>query len=76
MGRDAIKLELIEWLTRLEDEETIRYLKIVKDSNSRLNDWWDDLTDEQKTGIEKGLQDIDEGRTVPHHEIKKRYGFL
>lgn len=64
MGHDAIKLELIEWLARLEDEEVIRYLKIVKDSE-RDHDWWNDLTDEQKTGIERGLKDIDEGRTYP-----------
>ncbi len=29
MGREAIKLELIEWLSRLEDDETIQYLKVV-----------------------------------------------
>lgn len=72
MGHDAIKLELIEWLARLEDEEVIRYLKIVKDSE-RDHDWWHDLTDEQRTGIERGLKNIDEGRTVPHEEVKQRY---
>ncbi|SFL49574.1 hypothetical protein [Proteiniphilum acetatigenes] len=75
MGHDAIKLELIEWLARLEDEEVIRYLKIVKDSE-RDHDWWNDLSDEQKAGIERGLKDIDEGRTVPHEEVKQRYGLL
>ncbi len=75
MGHDAIKLELIEWLARLEDEEVIRYLKIVKDSE-RDHDWWNDLTDEQKAGIERGLKDIDEGRTIPHEEVKQRYGLL
>ena len=75
MGHDAIKLELIEWLARLEDEEVIRYLKIVKDSE-RDHDWWNDLSDEQKAGIERGLKDIDEGRTGPHEEVKQRYGLL
>lgn len=75
MGHDAIKLELIEWLVQLEDDEVIRYLKIVKDSEGS-NDWWNDLTDEQKAGIERGLSDIDEGRTFPHEEVRKRYGLL
>ncbi len=69
MGHDALKLELIEWLVRLEDDEVIRYLKIVKD-NEQDHDWWNTLTDEQKEGIERGLRDIDEGRTVPHEEVK------
>ncbi len=38
MGHDAIKLELIEWLTRLEDEETIEYLKVVKDAKTEDKD--------------------------------------
>lgn len=60
MGHDAIKLELIEWLSKLEDEDTIEYLKIVKDSKTDEHDWWNDLTTEQKKGIDRGLKDIDE----------------
>jgi hypothetical protein len=29
MGHEALKLELIEWLSGLEDEDTIEYLKVV-----------------------------------------------
>lgn len=72
MGLEAIKLELIEWLTQLNDEDTIEYLKIVKDSKTD-GDWWEDLSLEQKTGIERGLKDIDEGRITPHEEVKKRF---
>ncbi len=74
MGYDALKLELIEWLMKLENDETIKYLKIVKDSDSKNQDWWDDLTDEQKQGIERGLKDISEGKTTSHEEVKNRYG--
>ncbi len=74
MGHEAIKLELIEWLTKLDDKETIEYLKIVKDSRSVNNDWWDDLSESQKTGIERGLNDIKNGRTISHDEVKDRYG--
>lgn len=74
MGHEAIKLELIEWLTKLDDNETIEYLKIVKDSKSYNNDWWDDLTESQKSGIERGLNDIKNGRTVSHDDVKSKYG--
>ncbi len=74
MGHEAIKLELIEWLTKLEDNETINYLKVVKDNNITHNDWWNDLTEEQKSGIERGLRDVDSGRVVPHDTVKKKYG--
>ena len=74
MGHEALKLELIEWLTHLDDDDTITYLKIVKDSSETGSDWWQDLTDEQKAGIERGLQDIDAGRVTPHDQVKDKYG--
>ncbi|MBE0655390.1 MAG: hypothetical protein IH594_16435 [Bacteroidales bacterium] len=74
MGIKAIKQELIEWITQLEDHETIEYLKIVKDSGTSDHDWWDDLSEEQKADIERGLKDIREGRTYSYEEVKKRYG--
>ncbi len=72
MGLEAVKLELIEWLTNLNDELTIEYLKVVKDSSD--HDWWNDLTEEQKAAINRGLQDIDAGRVTPHNEVKAKYG--
>ncbi|MGV3541381.1 MAG: hypothetical protein ACO1OQ_16315 [Rufibacter sp.] len=65
MGLRAIKTELIEWLAQLEDEETIEYLKVLKDSFSD-RDWWNNLTPEQKASIERGKKDIDEGRMSSH----------
>lgn len=74
MGHEAIKLELIEWLTKLEDDETIDYLKVVKDSKVSHEDWWYDLTDEQKVGIDRGLKDVDAGKVTAHDKVKQKYG--
>jgi hypothetical protein len=72
MGHEAIKLELIEWLAKLEDDETIDYLKLVKDSKVSDKDWWCDLNDVQKGGIERGLRNVDEGRVTEHDDVKKK----
>ena len=74
MGQEAIKLELIEWLTKLDDDETIDYLKLVKDSNASHEDWWQELSDEQQAGIERGLRDVDSGKVTAHSKVKSRYG--
>jgi len=74
MGHDAIKLELIQWLTKLEDNETLDYLKVVKDSCDKNTDWWNDLSEEQKSGIGRGLSDIDAGRIHSHKDISLKYG--
>jgi hypothetical protein len=74
MGHNAIKLELIEWLTKLEDNDTLDYLKIVKDSNESEQDWWNELPESVKEGIQRGLDDVNEGRTVSHNDVKLKYG--
>ena len=74
MKQETIKLELIEWLAKLNDSETIQYLKKIKDARAKHQDWWDDLPEQHKKGIRRGLADIDEGRTIPHEEVKSKYG--
>ena len=74
MGVEAIKLELIEWLTKLEDQETINYLKVVKDSSSNKKDWWHSLSEKQQLGIQKGMKDIEQGKMIVHDEVKEKYG--
>ena len=74
MRTEAIKTELIEWLTNLNDDETILYLKLLKDSEISNSDWWYDLSQEQKSGLQRGLSDVDAGRVTLHEDVKFKYG--
>lgn len=73
MRLEALKLELIEWLSKLEDRSTVEYLKIVKDSSDRSSDWWNELSETEKAGIERGLKDVEEGRVHSHAAVKQKY---
>lgn len=73
MKQEAIKLELIEWLSGLDDAETIEYLKLVKDARVSREDWWSDLSDDVKAGIERGLKDIENNRVISHDDMKLKY---
>lgn len=66
MKQETIKLELIGWVTKLTDVGTLNYLKIVKESSFNNHDWWNDLTEQQVHGIQRGLKDINEGRIISH----------
>lgn len=74
MGHEAIKLELIEWLAKLDNTSTLEYLKVIKDADSTKGDWWTDLSDAEKAGIQRGLKDADEGRLTSHEDVKSKYG--
>ena len=67
------KLELIEWLIKLNDVSLIDYLNSLKDSESSTGDWWDDLSSEQIKSIKRGINDIDEGRIHAHESVMKKY---
>lgn len=75
MKLEAIKLELIEWVTQLNDSDMLDLLKSMKESQESEQDWWQDLTEVQKESIDRGLKDIEEGRVIPHSEVMKKYGF-
>ena len=74
MAQDSLKSELIEWLAKLEDEETIDFLKQVEDAHVSNEDWGSDLSDEVKSGIVRGLKDVDDGSVTPHDTIRGKYG--
>lgn len=66
------KLELIKWLTTLEDSVVIQKLLDLKKNESK--DWWIALSEAEKKSIEKGLSDAEKGKLKPHSEAYKVYG--
>lgn len=66
------KLEIIKWVTGLKDRDAIEKLRLLRDSPRKL-DWWNEIADEEKAAIDKGIDDIKAGRVKPHKEAKKLY---
>lgn len=65
------KYKIIEWITSLKDVSVIKRLKSLKEE-SQDEDWWDTLSAAEKEGIQKGLQDIEDGNTISHEEVMKQ----
>ncbi len=72
MNLEKEKLEIIKWVRRIKDDTSIERLKMLRDNPKKL-DWWDEITNEEKTAIDKGLADIKAGRVTPHKEARKLY---
>ncbi len=66
------KLEIIKWVTNLKDKTAIERLRMLR-ANPKKSDWWNEITEEEKTAIDKGLADIKAGRVKPHKDAKKLY---
>jgi hypothetical protein len=47
------KLELIQWLSTLEDASVIK--KLIQFRKEETKDWWSLISEEEKESIEKGI---------------------
>lgn len=67
------KIDLIQWLSTIEDENVLDKIAdlIAKESK---NDWWLTTSDAEKSSIEKGLNDAENGKLNPHTKAREIYG--
>jgi len=65
------KIELIQWLTMLNDESTIH--KLIELRKNQTKDWWTEISMEERVSIEKGIEDADAGKLKSHSEARKIY---
>lgn len=73
MSSDAVKLELIQWLSRLEDKGLLAaLLQFKKTSESR--DWYEALSPQQREAIAQGEGDIKAGRVIAAEQLWAKYG--
>ncbi|WP_312822370.1 hypothetical protein [Epilithonimonas sp.] len=65
------KLELIRWLSTIDDLTIINKIIDIKKEKS---DWWDEISEAEKKLIEEGEKDIEAGRVISHEDFLKSYG--
>ena len=65
------KLELIQWLSSLEDRGIIE--RLLQFRKSETKDWWENIEDEEKNSIQLGVEDADNNKLNPHSSARKLY---
>ena len=73
MNIQTEKLNLIEWISRLNDNSVIDKLNQIKEDYIKSGDWSDTLQQEEIESITRGLKDFDEGRIHSHDTAHKLY---
>ncbi len=67
----SIRLELIQWLTTIENMDVLK--KIVDLKKQENSDWWDDITAKEKESIEYGLKDAEAKKLKSHSNARNLY---
>ena len=65
------KIELIQWLSTLDNEIIIDKLMELRESEQ--TDWWNGISEGEKESIEKGIEDANSGNLKPQSEVRKLY---
>jgi predicted transcriptional regulator len=66
------KLEIIKWVATLKDDTSIERLRMLRKKNLK-SDWWNEISEEERSAIDKGIEDVKAGRVKPHKEVQKLY---
>jgi predicted transcriptional regulator len=69
MDLKAEKLELIQWLAQLTDENIIAKIRNLRNEKT---DWWDEISEEERSSIQGGLEELERGEGVTHEAIIKK----
>lgn len=65
------KLELIQWLSTIEDSSIIEK---IMDLRMKVSvDWWDSISENERQSIELGLNDAKSGMLKPNSKARELY---
>ena len=71
----TLKSELHILIDHLQDEEVLKAVKTLLGRSINIeNDFWNELSEEDKAGIEEGIADIEAGRVHTYEEVFSKYG--
>jgi predicted transcriptional regulator len=71
MNIQSKKLELVQLILNTEKPAILDKIEdILKKEKS--SDWWDEIGEDERKSIERGISEADNGELVPHKEVMKQ----
>ena len=74
MNIETRKINLINWISSIQEEDVLAQMERIQREKS---DWWDSVSNEDKTAINEGLEQLDKGeymtRSQVRHKLKEKY---
>jgi predicted transcriptional regulator len=67
------KIELIQWLSAIEDMSILDKIAGLI-AHEQKSDWWGNTPEAAKNSIDKGIADAEKGNLHPHSKARDIYG--
>jgi predicted transcriptional regulator len=68
---EAMRKEVVEYINDA-DERMVKAIHAMLEEDQN-DDWWDEISEDQKASIERGLKDMEAGNVIPHADMVKLY---
>jgi predicted transcriptional regulator len=65
------KLQLIEWLAKVNNTSVIKEFIALKKKKEK--DWWNEISPQEQNEIREGLAQADRGEVVPHEQVMQLF---
>ena len=72
MSIQAEKLELVRMILDTNNPSILKSIKGLF-ATKKVSDFWDTLTEDQKSDIHDGLKEIERGEIIDYNEFMKEY---
>ena len=69
MNLEARKLNLINWISSIQEEETLSEVEKIQKEKA---DWWDNVSRKDKKAIEEGLDQLDRGEFITRDKVRNK----
>lgn len=72
MSDNSVLRKQVKNLVENADEKTLRIIYNLFEINKQ-EDWWNEISEEQRTAIQEAIHEADKGKVIPHSEMEKLY---
>ena len=74
MNISTEKLDIIQRICEIQDNDLIDLIKNLVDiPRSSKSDWWKQISIEEQESINRGFNDLEQGKIYPHDQIRRKY---
>ena len=74
MNISTEKLDIIQRICEIQDNDLIDLIKNIVDiPRLSKSDWWNQISIEEQESIDRGFNDLEQGKIYPHDQIRRKY---
>lgn len=71
MPNASVLRKQVKNLVENADEKTLRIIYNLFEIKDE--DWWNEISKEQRSAIKEAIKEADSGKVIPHSEMQKNY---